>query len=248
MEEKKLRQYDFVTALGLILFSIWELAGAKQMPMKESYGGVQNDWYVSPALLPIFVGLGILFLGVILLINSIRSGGAAMFIKAIKNSTHMKLTVETKRIFTVVLGLFSFIYLLIPSVDFFLCITLFLYFICTAFYPDREEFRSKVTGQFLILAVVMAILNFTGLGEVLKGIFSYSLDVIILLYIIYLNIYTRVAGASMEIDLKGFKIITLVSIVVPLVLCPLFRYFLLVPLPVEGGIIKLMNLLYYAIR
>jgi hypothetical protein len=248
MEDSKLRQYDFVTALVLIIFSIWELTEAKKMPMKESYGGVQNDWYVSPALLPLFIGLGILLLGTILLINSIKSGGAASFVNAVKGTTHMRLTLPTKRILTVLLGLFTFIFLLIPNIDFFLSITLFLLYICTAFYPDVEEYRTKITVQFFIGAVVLSILLITGLDQMLIGVFKYSMDVIVLLYIIFLNIYSRAKGKSFEISSNSLNKITWISIIIPLVLCPAFRYFLLVPLPVEGGIIKLMNLLYYTIR
>jgi hypothetical protein len=35
---------------------------------------------------------------------------------------------------------------------------------------------------------------------------------------------------------------------VPLILCPAFRYFLLVPLPKEGLIIQIMHNIYYLIK
>lgn len=248
MEENKLRKYDFVTAIGLILFSFWELAQALKMPMKETYGGVQNDWYVSPALLPLFIGLGLLLLGVILLINAIRSGGASSFAASVKNNKSIKLTVKTQRILTVVLGLVSFIYLLIPHVDFFLSITLFLTYICSAFYLDDENFRSKMTMQFLIGSVILILLVATGLDDVLKAILKYNIDILVLLYIIYLNIFSRIKSKDLENASGKLNQVTLVAFIVPLILCPLFRYFLLVPLPVEGGIIKLMNLVYYALR
>ncbi len=248
MEDKKLRQYDFVTALVLILFSIWELLATMQMPMKESYGGVQNSWYVSPALLPLIVGLGILVLGTVLLINSIVTGGAKSFIESIKNSSKMVITEETKRIFTVLLALFSFIFILIPNIDFYLSINMFLLFITVAFYPDVEEYRKKITGQYFIASIVLAVIVFSPLGGIIKGVLKYNLDILVLLYIIYFNINSRILAKKYEIPAKSFRALTLVSIIVPLILCPLFRYFLLVPLPVEGGIIKLMNLLYYTIR
>ncbi|MGL1893907.1 MAG: tripartite tricarboxylate transporter TctB family protein [Spirochaetaceae bacterium] len=248
MEEKKLRQYDFVTAIGLILFSFWELAEALKMPMKESYGGVQNDWYVSPALLPLFIGLGILLLGTLLLVNAIKSGGAKSFIDAAKASSNMKLTVETKRVFTTVLALFTFIFLLIPNVDFFLSIILFLFVICSAFLPDEEEYRKIINGQLIIAAIVLSVIAFTGVGDLLRGVFKYTLDILALLFIIYINIYSRIKAKGFNFSAKILRKITIISIIVPLILCPLFRYFLLVPLPVEGGIIKLMNLLYYTIR
>ena len=33
------------------------------MPMKDSFGGVMNVWYVSPALLPMIIGFAIIAAG-----------------------------------------------------------------------------------------------------------------------------------------------------------------------------------------
>ncbi len=248
MEENKLRQYDFVTSIGLLLFGLWELTEAFKMPMKDSYGGVQSVWYVSPALMPLFIGGGIILLGITLLIHSIRTGGAASFITAVKGSSHLKLTEETRRIFSVVLGLATLIYLYIPHVDFYLSLALFLLFVCSAFYADNEAFRMKFTRHFLAGSLIFTLLVTTGLDDLLKGILKYNVDILALLFIIYLNRTARFIGKKLEIPAKVFRTVTWVSLMVPLILCPVFRYFLLVPLPVEGGIIKLMNLVYYAIR
>ncbi len=248
MEEKKLRQYDFITSLGLLIFGLWELSQALKMPMKDSYGGVQSVWYVSPALMPLFVGGGILVLGTILLLHSIRKGGAASFIQSVKHASEMKLTTKTKRILTVLLGFSTLIYLFIPHVDFYLSLTLFLSFICSAFYADSEEFRSSLTRRYFSGSLLFVLLIVTGFDKVLMGIFKYNLDILALMFLIYINIYSGKKGRRLSIDRKIFRQVTLVSLLVPLILCPLFRYFLLVPLPVEGGIIKLMNLAYYAIR
>ncbi|MDC7234878.1 MAG: tripartite tricarboxylate transporter TctB family protein [Spirochaetales bacterium] len=248
MEEKKLRQYDFLTSIILILFGIWDLAQAFKMPMKDSYGGVESVWYVSPALFPLFIGGGIILMGAILLINSIRTGGAARFIDSLKHVSEAKLTNETVRVLTVLLALGSFIYILIPNIDFFLSITLFLFFLCTAFYPDHDEFRRTFVIHFIIGMAVFLILIVTGLSDIINGILKYNMDILALLFIIYMNVAARKMAKAREIPVKLIRQVTIVSIVVPLILCPLFRYFLLVPLPVEGGILKLMNLLYYTIR
>ena len=248
MEEKKLRQYDFLTSVVLILFGIWELAEAFKMPMKDSYGGVETVWYVSPALFPLFIGGGIILMGIALLINSIRTGGAAAFIAGAKSIKKGALDNKTVRVLTVVLALISFIYIYIPNVDFALSIALFLFALCTAFYPDHDEFRKKFIIQFIIGTAVFLILITTGLSDVLKGILKYNMDILALLFYIYLNIAGRRLAKRFDIPVKLLRQLTLTSIIVPLILCPVFRYFLLVPLPVEGGIIKLMNLLYYTLR
>ncbi len=248
MEEKKLRQYDFITSIFLLCFGVWELAQAFKMPMKDSYGGVQSVWYVSPALLPLFVGGGILLLGTILLINSIKTGGAADLINALKKGWNFKVSTPVSRILTVVLGLFTLIYLFIPRIDFYLSLALFLFYVCAAFYPDNENFRVKITIRYLAGSLVFLLLFISGLGRVLQDLLKYNLDILTLAFIIYLNVSARHVGRMMAIDHRKFRTVTIISLVVPLILCPLFRYFLLVPLPYEGGIIKLMNLAYYALR
>jgi len=248
MEEKKLRQYDFLTSVILILFGIWEMTETFKMPMQDSYGGVEAVWYVSPALLPLFIGAAIILLGTILLVNSIRTGGAAGFINSLKELGKSRLSYESIRVLTVLLALASFIYILIPHIDFYLSIALFLFFLCTAFYPDNDEFRSKFVRHYLAGTGIFLILIITGLSGVLNSILKYNMDILALIFLIYLNIAGRLFARAYEIPSRLIRQVTLVSLIVPLILCPLFRYFLLVPLPVEGGIIKLMNLLYYTIR
>lgn len=248
MEAKKLRQYDFLTSILLILFGAWDLFETLKMPMKDSYGGVETVWYVSPALFPLFIGVAILLLGTVLLINSIKTGGAADFIESAKEIGKSKLNNETIRVLTVVLALGSFVYILIPNIDFFLSITLFLTFLCTAFYPDHDDFRKKYTYNYLAGTGVLLILIMTGLSNVLNSILKYNMDILGLIFIIYINIMGRRLARGYNVPVKLLRQVTIVSVAVPLILCPLFRYFLLVPLPVEGGIIKLMNLLYYTLR
>jgi hypothetical protein len=65
-----------------------------------------------------------------------------------------------------------------------------------------------------------------------------------LAYFTYCRILIRGDG-----DLKRKLRTTLIMSIIPsLVLIPSFKYFLLVPLPVEGGFIELMNIVRYALR
>lgn len=248
MEEKKLREYDFLTSIILIIFGIWDISQALKMPMKDSYGGVNSVWYVSPALFPLFIGGALILLGTILLINSIKTGGAVTMIDRIKSKSQFQVSDKSVRVLTVFLALASFIYILIPNIDFFMSIALFLFFICTAFYPDHDEFRKKYTIHFLSGMSIFLILFVSGLSDVLNGILKYNMDILSLIFLIYLNVVARIIAKRYEVPKNLIRQVTIVSLLVPLILCPLFRYFLLVPLPVEGGIIKLMNLLYYSVR
>ena len=83
MEKKELRKADFITSVLLLLFSIWMLIETFKMPMKDTFGGVQNVWYVSPALFPLIISIFISVLGIALFIHSIKSGGAKYFLDSI---------------------------------------------------------------------------------------------------------------------------------------------------------------------
>ena len=50
-----LRKADFWTSILLFALGVAMIGGATTFPMKDSYGGVQNVWYVSPALFPLLV-------------------------------------------------------------------------------------------------------------------------------------------------------------------------------------------------
>ena len=78
--------------------------------------------------------------------------------------------------------------------------------------------------------------------------FEYATDVLALLILVVMIIYvSRLAGPG-EQNRKRFRITTIVAFVTPLVIIPLFRYGLRVPLPREGGIVEIFNLIYYSLR
>ena len=53
LEKEKLRKADIFSGLAIFLFGLFMVLMASEMPMKDSWGGVQNVWYVSPALFPL---------------------------------------------------------------------------------------------------------------------------------------------------------------------------------------------------
>jgi hypothetical protein len=54
------------------------------MPMKDSWGGVQNVWYVSPALFPLFVGGVIMLLGALLTRTALKVAGIKAFTETVR--------------------------------------------------------------------------------------------------------------------------------------------------------------------
>ena len=72
----RMRKADFWTSLVFFGLAMAMIGSAMTMPLKESFAGVQNVWYVSPALLPLMIAGGLLVLATALLRNAIRTGGA----------------------------------------------------------------------------------------------------------------------------------------------------------------------------
>jgi hypothetical protein len=102
-----------------------------KMPMKDSWGGVQNVWFVSPALFPLFVGVMIVLLGALLIRTAMPKKSAFRPCKRAALARRPGLagrylkTAAVMRFYAMVVLLFSYVYLNIPRVDFFLCSVLF---------------------------------------------------------------------------------------------------------------------------
>lgn len=247
METKKLREADFITSVLLILFGAWVLFEAFQMPMKGTYGGVKNAWYVSPALLPLVIGICIVLLGITLLLFSIRHGGAAGFLQKLKH-IQVGRSEASERFLAIIIAFVCLVYLFIPRVDFFLSVWFFLSYMIITFYYDDAGLLRRLSIIFTAENLLMLALFALGIARLLNSVFRYATDVVALGEIIFFHIAAARVGRSSEVLKKRYKIASLIAVVVPLVLAPIFRYALLVPLPTEGGIIDLMSLIYFSLR
>ncbi len=267
IDKDAMRKRDFLTSLVLIGISIGILVGASRMPMKGNYGGVQNVWYVSPALMPLIIGAGLLILSTVLLINSIISNGAKQAIGDIKaflkntefspiipmnqdqGSPESVARFATYRVLMVVLEFFILIFLLIPRVDFLISLIFFLMGIMGMFYLDRMVVFLKVGVFLAISTLALCIIMWSGLATLLVGAFEFTLDILVFFLTLatYLIMHKEVGNDPML--KKKLKIVTLLSILVPLLVTVVFRYFLLVPMPVEGLFFdRICNSIYYSLR
>jgi len=264
IDKETMRKRDFITSLVLICASIGIMIIASRMPMKGIYGGVQNEWYVSPALLPLIIGGGLLILSIILLINSIVSKGAKGAIDDIVAFVATKRTSHTKnepneavlvkqisqfRVFLVVVEFFILIFLFIPRVDFLISLIFFLLSIMGMFYLDRVPIILKIGKILIVGAVVMSIVSWTTLDTMLIGLFEFSLDILVFFLTVAIYLLLRKEAVKEIETKKKLRTVTIIAIVVPLIVTCLFRYALLVPLPVEGLFFdRICNSIYYAIR
>ena len=251
MEQKQLRRADLVTGIILFLGGVWICLEAFKMPMKDSFGGVQNVWYVSPALFPLITGVAILILSAMLLVNAVRSIGREGFAEwktqlAARFESKQGLSEPSVRFLGIILLFITFVFLFIPRIDFFLGSVLFLLTFITMFHYDDDAIFHRLLIFYLAGCAIFVLYFWFGISALLEGAFKYSSDVLFLIFLIVYGVYARLQAADEGLR-KKFRISLLLSIVIPLLLVPIFRYFLLVPLPKEGGIIKLMNLIYYTI-
>ena len=247
METTKLRKADFVTSIILVLFGVWILVEAFQMPMKGSYGGVKSVWYVSPAFLPLIIGIAIIILGVVLLVHSIKTGGAAGFINSVTSVT-FRLSDSSQRFIGIIVALVALVYVFVPRVDFFLSVVLFLsYFIPAYFFDSMPELR-RLMAAFVGMSILVIVIFATPLAAMLNTALMFATDVIVLLGIVGINIYAAALGRRSPTNRRRYRIGLLASLITPLVLTPVFRFALGVPLPHEGGIVQLMQIIYYSLR
>lgn len=247
MEQKQLRQADFAMGIGFVLFGLWIVGQAAGMPRTASFGDVSNVWYVSPALLPFIIGGCVTILGAVLLTQAVISGGARDFIASVKRF-RPKITEKGLRFSAIVVALIAYVYLLVPHVDFYVATLLFLAFTTLTFYFEDEAYLRTSFVTFLIVCAVLAVLFFGGLAAALNAAFAYTTDVIALLAAIVMLVLGRRAARQIEHGVRKFRLAALLSVVVPFVITPLFRFVLLVRLPNEGGIVDLMGLIYFSLR
>lgn len=247
MESRKIRQADFVTSIVLIAAAIGILSLTAQMPMRDTYGGVKNVWYVSPGLLPLVVGTGILILSCVLLINSIRTGGAAEFIRSVRE-WKPGVSEANQRFLGIILALFSLVYFFIPRIDFVLSIALFLSYFVPAFYYDTPSDLRRLSVLYGAFVAVLLLVFGTGIADSLNGVFEFSTDVVALAMIVAMLIYARHLAGS-DTERRGrFRLALIVTLVTPVLLTPIFRFLLYVRLPHEGGIVQLFQVIWYSFR
>ena len=247
MQGEKLRRADFVTSIVLIAFSLWVLSETLKMPMRDTFGGVQNVWYVSPALFPLFISIALCVFGIILLAHSIRSGGFHSFITLVQNRGAMRWD-GIVRFGAILLALAGYVYLSIPRTDFFLATATFLFYFLSAFHFDDDAIMRRAAAVYALTIGTVYLIFATGLAGLLNSGFVYTTDVIALGFLVGLIVTVRSLVISRGRSLQQFRIVTLITFVVPLFLLPVFRYFLRVPLPREGGIIEIMHIIYYGLR
>ncbi|MBT8353643.1 MAG: hypothetical protein KJO60_03910 [Desulfofustis sp.] len=250
IEIEKLRKADIFSGTAIFCLGVFAVYQAFQMPMKDSYAGVQNVWYVSPALFPLLIGSTLALLGLILIRTALKEVGVqgvkAVFgyLSSTAFADFLKQPV-TIRFYGIVLNLFIFVFLLIPNIDFFLAAILFLLLFFFMFYCGFDErlvgLISKIIGGTFILALYLI----SDLADKVDTFAYFSADILVIAYIFLLiwHYYQLVKESEL---IPKFKLSLLIGFLAPFTIGIIFKYFLLVPMPHEGLVVSLLDAIWYA--
>ncbi|MDH3799230.1 MAG: hypothetical protein OET21_00610 [Desulfobacterales bacterium] len=250
LEKEKLRKADVYSGIVIFLFGTWIVWQASKMPMKDSWGGVQNVWFVSPALFPLFVGAMIMLLGLLLVRTALKTIGMKAFGDTLQwlfsqNLLQFLNTVSILRLYAIAVLFLAFVFLNIPRIDFFLSAVLFLSVFITMFYFDEAVLLKKLFFFYLAGTVVFIFYFAAGLEELLSPVLPFAKDILALVFILGYCLYAWRLIRSNPLLRKKYRTGLIVAVVSPFVVGVIFKYFLLVPMPAEGMVVALLDAIWY---
>ena len=159
MPEEKLRKADIITGICLILLGLAVIYGASRMPMTGTYGGVKNVWYVSPAILPIFIGTLIIIFSIGILIRAIKRGGHKGIVRYFSEKAGgLMQNAEVRRIFMIWIWSSVYIFGLLGRINFYLASFLYLCPFMMLFYrPGGRSLQIKHYISIAFLGLVLPL-------------------------------------------------------------------------------------------
>jgi hypothetical protein len=251
LEKDKLRKADVFSGFAIFLFGAWIAWQATKMPMKDSWGGVQNVWFVSPALFPLFIGAVIMLLGLLLSRTALKIIGMKTFRETLqwllsRNLIQFLNSISVLRFYAITVLFLSFVFLNIPRIDFFLSAILFLSVFVTMFYLDDAVLLKKLFFFYLAGTLFFIIYFATPLDALLGQVLPFARDILALMFIISYALYTWKLIRGNPAWRRKFRIGLIVAVAAPFIVCPIFKYFLLVPMPTEGLVVALLDAIWYS--
>ena len=250
MDKDKLRKADIISGSLICLFGLWIISQALKMPMKDSWGGVQNVWFVSPALLPLFVGAMISLLGALLARTALKTVGQAGFKEVLRwlGSRGLWLNLQTPavmRFYAMVVLFFSFVFVHISRIDFFIGSVFFLTAFITMFYFDKDVLLRKLLLFYCAETILLLLFLILDLSSLMDPAVPYPADGFVLLLILaYIAYAWRLARDSLRLRRK-YRTSLLLAFAAPFTIGPIFKFLLLVPMPTEGLVTVVMDAIRY---
>jgi len=252
MEKQLLRKADIFSGAIILVVGLLIIGQAIQMPMTDSYGGVQNVWYVSPALFPLFVGSMLCLLGIMLICIALKEVGnqgmqsVLTYLKSRDFFIFLK-SPDTIRFYAIVFNLFFFVFLMVPRVDFFPAAIFFLLTLFFMFYLADHANLISIFKYSIFSAILLGLFFFfTGATATLTGVTEFGGDWLILFLLLGLCILGATAIKGRKEIAVRYRNCMIIGFSAPLTVGIIFKYFLLVPMPFEGLIVQLLDMIWYA--
>jgi hypothetical protein len=250
LDKEKLRKADIYSGLVIFLFGLFMVLMASEMPMKDSWGGVQNVWYVSPALFPLFVGGVIMVLGALLTRTALKMVGIKTLVETVRwfgsrDLFQFLISDSVIRFYAIAVLFVSLVYLNLPRIDFFLSAILFLTVFITMFYFDDDPLLKKLFFFYLAEVGVLIVYFAFGLDAALSLSVPYAGDILAIGLILAYCIYAWTLIRSRPPLRKKFRTGLIVAVAAPFVVGPIFKYFLMVPMPTEGLVVAVLDYFRY---
>lgn len=251
LKHQTLRKADVLSGALILILGLFVIQQALQMPMKDSWGGVQNVWFVSPALFPLFIGAILSLLGFILICIAVKSVG----LKGIRSTCQLMYSKEfgsflgssaNIRFYAVVLTLFGFVFLMIPRIDFFLAAIFFLMVLFFMFYLNEHRQIIAIFTFSIFAQSILALLLLTSIKNTLADYSAFFGDWYMMVTIALLIIFARTMSPRQPESRRKFRICLIIAFTAPTVIGIIFKYFLLVPMPFEGVVVQLLDTIWYA--
>lgn len=251
MEEGKLRKADIFSGTLILVLGLFIIGQGLQMPMKDSWGGVQNVWFVSPALFPLFVGSMLALLGGILISIALKSVGLEGVRSVFRYFGSWEFTGFLRnraniRFYGVVFNLIMFVFLMIPRVDFFLAAFLFLLTFFFMYYLGDHQTLTKIFTFVIVAYLLLALFLLFGIAGKFKSLPELSGDYLTIAILAALCIRVGALVGGDPERKRRYRLSLLIGFLAPLTVGVIFKYFLLVPMPFEGIIVQLMDAVWYA--
>ena len=149
------------------------------------------------------------------------------------------------RFYAMLVLFFSYVFLAIPRIDFFACSVFFLAAFISMFYFDDDALLTKLFYCYLALVAGLLVFFLCKLPQALENTLPYAGDWLTLLSLGVFSLYTWRLIRSTPLLRKKYRTSLILAFAAPFAIGPVFKYFLLVPMPTEGLIVAIMDALWY---
>ncbi len=207
-----MRRRDFWTALVLIVVSVFFLYQTSLIPFFDaSAAGVQGAWYNSAGLVPFGIFSALLLLAIVLLFIAIRSTGMS----GLASPRALGFTTtESERLICISAILASFIFCLVPRVDFIAASALLITALIWGFHSG-DRIAMRISAISVTIAGLYALIAHFPRSEWTK---AHDDDVVTLLSFACLTGIMFIRTARLDKIDRVVKLTPVIAIITPLLL------------------------------